>query len=109
MSTSLARTLHFDVINSAALAVLPAVLRRLLPEGKRIGCEFIALNPRRADQRLGSFKINLLTGRWADFATGHKGGDPVSLVAYLCGVSRFEAARRLARMLGLAAGGRRHG
>ena len=42
--------------------------------------------------------------------TSHsKGGDVVSLVAYLEGVSQGEAARRLARMLGLEIGGRRHG
>ena len=34
------------------------------------------------------------------WSTGDKGGDPVSLVAYLEGVSQSEAARRLARMLG---------
>jgi putative DNA primase/helicase len=61
----------------------------------------VALNPTRTDRRLGSFKINIRTGRWADFATGDKGGDPISLVAYLEGVSQAEAARRLARMLGL--------
>ena len=54
--------------------------------------------PRR--QRLGSFKINRYNGRWADFATGDKGGDPVSLVAYLADVSQGEAARLLAQMLG---------
>ena len=30
----------------------------------------------------GSFKVNLDTGRWADFATGDKGGDLVALYAY---------------------------
>ena len=45
------------------------------------GHEYVARNPTRADRRPGSFKINLRTGRWADFATGDKGGDPVSLAA----------------------------
>jgi hypothetical protein len=58
---------------------------------------------------LDSFKVNRFNGRWCDFATGDKGGDVVSLVAYLEGVSQGEAARRLARMLGLEIGGRRHG
>ena len=58
---------------------------------------------------LGSFKINLKTGRWADFATGDKGGDPVSLVAFIENCKQGEAALKLARMLGLDAGGRRHG
>jgi hypothetical protein len=50
----------------------------------------------------------LRTGHWADFATGDKGGDPVSLVAYLEGVSQGEAARMLGRMLGLDTREARH-
>ena len=93
----------------AALAAFPAVLARILPGGKRVGAEIVALNPRRADRRLGSFKINRYNGRWADFATGDKGGDPVSLVAYIADISQVEAARLLARMLGLETGGHRNG
>ena len=47
-----------EAINQAALAAFPAVLARLLPRGKTIGRELVALNPRRADRNLGSFKIN---------------------------------------------------
>jgi DNA primase len=101
--------IDFAEINRAALSAFPAVLARLLPEGKRVGAELVALNPRRADRRLGSFKVNRYNGRWADFATGAKGGDPISLVAYLAGVSQSEAARLLAQMLGIDAGGPRHG
>jgi hypothetical protein len=98
----------FAEINRAALAAFPAVLSRILPGGKRLGAEIVALNPRRADHRLGSFKVNRYNGRWADFATGDKGGDPISLVAYLADVSQGEAARLLARMLGIEAGRPRH-
>jgi hypothetical protein len=101
--------IDFAEINRAALAAFPAVLARVLPGGKRVGAEIVALNPRRADRRLGSFKVNRYNGRWADFASGHKGGDPISLVAYLADVSQGEAARLLAQMLGLETGGRRHG
>jgi hypothetical protein len=101
--------IDFAAINRAALAAFPAVLARILPGGKRVGAEIVALNPRRVDRRLGSFKVNRFNGRWCDFATRDKGGDVVSLVAYLEGVSQGEAARRLARMLGLEIGGRRHG
>ena len=93
--------LDFAEINRAALAAFPAVLARILPGGKRVGAEIVALNPRRADRRLGSFKINRYNGRWADFATGDRGGDPISLVAYLADVSQGEAARLLAQMLGI--------
>jgi len=101
--------LDFDKINAAALAAFPAILRRLLPGAKIIGREFQALNPRRADRSVGSFKINRYNGKWSDFSTGDKGGDPVSLVAYLAGVSQSEAALLLARMLRLEIGERRDG
>jgi hypothetical protein len=93
--------INFEVINRAAITVLPAVLARILPGGKIHGHEYTVLNPRRSDRHLGSFRINIRSGRWADFAISTKGGDPVSLVAYVEGVSQSEAARRLARMLGL--------
>jgi hypothetical protein len=95
------RGIDFEAVNRAALAVLPAVLARLIPGGKIVAREYAALNPTRADRHVGSFKVNLRSGRWADFAAGDKGGDPVSLVAYVEGVSQVEAARRLARMLSL--------
>ena len=99
------RPLDFGAINRAALARLPDVLRRWLPDGRIEGREFVARNPTRPDRRLGSFKVNLDTGRWADFATSDKGGDPISLAAYLAGISQVEAARELAAMLGLDADG----
>ena len=49
----------------------------------------------------GSFSVNLETGRWADFSTGDRGGDPVSLAAYVFGTSQVEAARTLAAVLGV--------
>jgi hypothetical protein len=61
----------------------------------------VALNPTRSDRHLGSFRINLSTGRWADFATGDGGRDVVSLAAYLARLGRVEAARNLAQMVGL--------
>ncbi len=94
----------FEAVNRAVLAVLPAVLARLLPSGKVLGREYVVRNPTRVDKRPGSFKVNLRTGQWADFATGDKGGDPVSLCAYVEDVSQVEAARRLARMLDVKLG-----
>ena len=91
----------FRAINAAALAALPALLARWLPDGRREGNEYVARNPRRHDRHPGSFKINLMRGAWADFATGDRGGDVISLAAFLAGTSQGEAARELARMLGL--------
>jgi hypothetical protein len=100
------RSIDFDRINAEALASLEAVCRRLLPNGRRSGREYVALNPRRVDRHLGSFRINLANGRWADFALADRsarGGDPISLVAYVLNIRQFEAARGLMRMLGMGA------
>ena len=92
----------FAAVNAAALGALPALVTRRLPSGRRQGREWVALNPRRVDRRLGSFRVNLQTGQWADFAlTDARGGDPVSLAAYLSGKPQADAARALAAMLGL--------
>lgn len=92
---------NFARINDAALAVLRKLLARWLPDGGQVGAEWVARNPRRADRHAGSFKVNLRTGRWSDFAVGVKGGDPVSLAAYLANLSQVEAARQLAGALGI--------
>ena len=97
------QTVNFERINRAALRSLDAILSRWLPDGRREGHEWVALNPRRADHRLGSFRVNLNTGRWADFATGDKGGDVISLAAYLGHLGQVDAAKSLAEMLGVAA------
>ena len=93
--------ISFDAINRAALAAVESVLDRWAPAGKRQGREYLPLNPRRGDHKPGSFSINLDKGTWSDFATGDKGGDLVSLVAYLDNVKQSEAAERLAAFLGL--------
>jgi len=84
------------------------LLARWLPGGRVQGREYVALNPTRNDQHAGSFRINLDSGKWADFATGDRGGDVVSLAAYLGGLSQVEAARRLANTLAVDGGGGGH-
>lgn len=85
---------RFDRLNAALLPQLPALVKQWLPGGRPAGTEWTALNPRRDDRRPGSFRVNVLTGRWADFATGQRGGDPVSLYAYLFTEGRQGAAAR---------------
>jgi hypothetical protein len=72
-----------------------------LPDGRLEGREWVARNPRRVDRTPGSFRANIHSCRWADFATNDKGGDLISLVAYLFDLRQGAAARRLADMLGL--------
>lgn len=91
----------FQDVNEAALVSLESLCQRWLPNGRKQGGEFVALNPTRADRHYGSFRINLRTGRWADFATGDTGGDPVSFYAYIYGRTQIEAAREMAKYLGV--------
>ena len=46
----------------------------------------------------------MVSGKWADFALADaRGGDVVSLAAYLGNIRQVEAAERLAVMLGIEA------
>ncbi|MBV5311046.1 DUF3987 domain-containing protein [Chromatium okenii] len=96
-------TPYVDIKDIAARAVshIEAICRQWLPNGKRQGVEWIALNPKRDDAQRGSFKINLTTGIWSDFATGDGGGDLVNLIAYLENTNQINAAQRLADWLGV--------
>jgi putative DNA primase/helicase len=89
----------FRAVSSAALGALDIIVPRLLPDGHSEGNEWVARNPTRHDGRPGSFKVNLATGVWSDFATGDKGGDIIDLVAYLERKSKVEAAREIGEML----------
>ena len=92
----------FQEVNAVALPRLEALCAHWLGQGRKEGHEYVALNPTRADNRLGSFRINLTSGRWADFATGDRGGDVISYYAYINDLSQIEAARALAKDLGVS-------
>jgi len=68
----------FPAIARAALQACPGLLLAWLPGGRLHGAEYDVLNPTRADRTPGNFRINILTGKWADFATGDAGGDLIS-------------------------------
>lgn len=95
------RSIDFRRVAEEAAAHAQAILERWLPDGRREGGEWTARNPKRADARLGSFKINLRTGLWCDFATGDRGRDLIALAAYLFDLPQDEAARRVADMIGV--------
>ncbi len=87
--------IDFNQLNRQLTPSILPLLNLLLPDGSLANLEYVALNPTRCDHHLGSFRINTLTGKWADFATGDKGGDIVSLWAYVEGISQTDAARVL--------------
>lgn len=91
----------FARVNRVALARAEAVVRGLLPNGLRVGSEWVAHNPSRTGRhKLGSFKVNLVSGKWGDFSLNVSGGDLVSLAAHVAGLPQREAAIRLAESLG---------
>ena len=65
--------IDFVVVARVALAQIESLLGRWLPDGRRAGHEFQALNPRRNDRSVGSFSVNLTTGAWGDFADNAAG------------------------------------
>jgi len=95
------RRVDFRRVAEIALRNAEVVASGLCPDGRRSGSEWVARNPRRPEGSLGSFKINLATGRWADFAREDKGGDLVSLAAYVAAAPQRDAAIRLAESLGV--------
>jgi len=94
----------FVRVKTAAQPRLLEIVQHWLPGGQLLGREYVVRNPQRADKRPGSFSINTRTGAWADFATGDKGRDIISLAAYLARCSQSEAAFKMAGMLGVRYG-----
>lgn len=106
-SVSVKPGIDFRAIAAAALAQADSLVREWLPNGKREGAEWVALNPTRNDHKPGSFKINLHTGYWSDFADNKeraKGRDLISVYAYLHGINNGPAACELAARLGMDGG-----
>jgi len=95
--------IDFETIRMVAVRNAIAICKRIVPGGRVVGFEYVVKNPKRVDRHVGSFKINLRTGQWADFATNERKGDLIALVAWLYDVSQSEAARRLASFLLLEA------
>jgi hypothetical protein len=98
-----ARRISFRRVADAALAHADVLVRRWLPDGRREGTEWVAINPTRNDHRRGSFKVNIRTGAWCDFATDDRGGDLIGLAAYVFRLGQAEAARKIATALGIDA------
>ena len=97
------RKIAFRRIADASLAASGELVSRWLPDGRKEGGEWVATNPTRSDNRRGSFKVNLRSGRWSDFAIDASGGDLISLAAYLFHLKQGHAAIKIADALGIDA------
>jgi putative DNA primase/helicase len=90
----------YPEIASHALSNIESLLGRWLPGGKTASGEYKVTNPLRADNKVGSFSINIRSGKWGDFATDDAGNDLISLYAYLEGIEQWEAAIDVADQIG---------
>ena len=86
-------SIDFDSINARLLSDYLGTLKQWLPNGKKIGAYWCVGSL--AGEPGESLKIHARKGAWSDFATGDKGGDPVSLYAAIHGIGQGEAAKRL--------------
>ena len=89
----------FYNISNALLLRARSLVQEWAPGGYFRGSEYHTKNPTRSDKNPGSFKINIQTGAWADFATSDRGRDLISLYAYLNKISNSDAARELSLRL----------
>jgi putative DNA primase/helicase len=85
--------IDFDSINARLLSDYLGTLKQWFPNGKKIGADWCVGSL--AGEPGESLKIHVRKGFWKDFASGKKGGDPVSLYAALNEIKQSEAAKRL--------------
>jgi hypothetical protein len=93
MQPARAHDISVEAIEHMLASRLETLVRELLPDGERRGAEWVALNPGRADARLGSLSVNVHTGRWADFAADKRGSRTMpclSLVATFATEGRWK-------------------
>lgn len=83
----------FARLGSELLAQAQSLLFDWLPGGRVVGNEFECGNLSGIAGR--SLRVNLRSGKWADFSSNEKGGDLISLFAAIKGISQIEAYRQL--------------
>lgn len=83
----------FKSLNSRLQPYWESILITNAPGGKVVGNEYKASGINGGSGR--SFSFNLVSGKWADFATGDKGNDVIAYYALVKSVSQGEAAKEL--------------
>ena len=74
------------------------ILKRLVGNGKIEGGDYVALNPRRSDKKTGSFRIDIASGKFHDFATGDSGSGIIDLTAFVYDCDLLTAAQKLQQL-----------
>jgi putative DNA primase/helicase len=86
--------IEFEALADGLLNDAESLLDQWFPAGKLRGHEFTVGSLK--GEPGGSLSINVNTGKWADFQSGEKGGDLISLYAAIHGMKQIDAARELA-------------
>lgn len=91
--------INFTALADALLRDAENLVPRWLPGGERRGHEYVCGSL--AGGKGSSCSVNLVSGKWADFASDEKGNDLLSLCAAIRGLSQGKAAAEVAREEGL--------
>jgi hypothetical protein len=87
-------------LNAKAVAILPAIAKRLLPKGRIKGPYWDAPNPNSEGDTSEDLSIKLTDGTWQDFRTGEYGQTVLSFIVYLTSFELAEAESALSRLVG---------
>lgn len=90
--------IDFAALAGALLDRAPTLVAQWLQGGVQRGHEWVCGDLSGGEGE--SLSVNLVTGRWADFAGNDKGGDLISLYAAIHGLNNGQAARELMDQLG---------
>ncbi|MBX3634021.1 MAG: hypothetical protein KF683_01260 [Rubrivivax sp.] len=93
-----AQPIDFAALAEALLNRAETLVPQWLPGGKRRGHEWVCGNLR--GEEGDSCSVNLINGRWADFAGDDRGNDLISLFAAIHGLNQAQAALELMAQLG---------
>lgn len=91
--------IQFAALAEALLTSADRLVPLWLPDGERRGHEYVCGSL--SGGKGSSCSVNLVNGRWADFASDEQGGDLLSLYAAIHGLSMAKAAVQVAREEGL--------
>lgn len=91
--------INFRALAEALLAMAEQLVPQWLPGGKRRGAEWVCGSLQGEEGE--SCAVNLVSGKWGDFASGEQGGDLLSLYAAIHGLEMGKAAVACARDYGL--------
>lgn len=90
--------MNFEGLAAELLTRAGEMLTAWSPGGRIVGREYTAGGVRGGPG--DSFRCNIESGKWSDFATGESGGDLISLYAQVENIKNGDAAKKLADIVG---------